>query len=127
MFGNFFQSKTFTFLAIGAIFVLAVALLRIQPQRVVVEKKMINFQDKIAELEKSNSELGRLLGYFKSDAYLEKEAKLKLNVRRPEESVVFFHEGDVNPTGSPQELALPHQGEWGFFANWGQWFRDLIN
>ena len=96
MFQPFFQSKWFTFLALGAIFLLALSLLRMQPQRVVVEKKLKSFQDKISELERSNSELGSLLDYFKTDAYLEREAKLKLNVKRPEEEVVFLNENDTN-------------------------------
>ncbi|MDO8495717.1 MAG: hypothetical protein Q7S32_04380 [bacterium] len=127
MFSNFFQSKIFTGLALVVIFFLAVALLKIQPQRVVVEKKMKNFQDKIAELESSNLELGSLLEYFKSDAYLEKEAKLKLNVRRPEENVVFFHEGDVNPVTTSSEQPSAPSRFINYLGSLGHWFRSLMD
>lgn len=126
MFNGFWQSKLFTLLALVMIFFLAAALLRMQPQKVVVEKKIKNFQDKIFELEKSNADLARLLDYFKSDAYLEREAKLKLNVRRPEEQVVFLHANDLRPANSSASEQNLSDGKWPYFNKLVQWVKNLF-
>lgn len=126
MFNGFWQSKLFTLLALVAIFFLAAALLRMQPQKVVVEKKIKNFQDKIFELEKSNADLARLLDYFKSDAYLEREAKLKLNVRRPEEQVVFLHKDDVSQKTASSAEADAFSGWRGRFHSLVRWVKNLF-
>lgn len=80
------------------------ALLRLRPQKVLVENRLQSLQQKIAEMEKSNNDLARLLDYFKSDAYLEKEAKLKLNVRRPDEQVVFVQLDNSQPASVSEEV-----------------------
>lgn len=127
MFGGFWQSKLCTLLAIIVIVFLGFALLRIQPQKVVVEKRVKSFQDKIMELEKSNVELAQLLDYFKSDAYLEREAKLKLNVRRPEEQVVFLHEDDVSQKAASRSEADGFAGWRGRFNSLVRWVKEVIS
>lgn len=126
MFGGFWQSKLCTLLAIMVIVFLGLALLRIQPQKVVVEKKVKNFQDKIMELEKSSAELAQLLDYFKSDAYLEREAKLKLNVRRPEEQVVFLHKDDVSQKAASSSETDSFSGWRGRFNNLVRWVKNIF-
>ena len=46
---------------------------------------------KIAEAEQSASELERLKDYLQSSAYLEKQARLKLNYKKPDENVVYIY------------------------------------
>lgn len=126
MFWRFFQSKFFTLTALVIIFLLAAALVRMQPQKIVVEKRIKNFQAKISELERANLALSRLPDYFKSDAYLEREAKLKLNVKRPEEKVVFLRENDINqPAASPEEKSSVIWGR-GHLADLWRWLGGLF-
>jgi len=73
---------------------LSLSLVRIWPQKIAVEKHLDSLEDKIKEIERSNSSLAKLMTYFKSPAYLEREAKLKLNVRRPDENVVFIFQDE---------------------------------
>ena len=87
---NFFKSKFFTILILAGVFFLSLALVKINPQKIAVEKHLDSLEDKIKEIERSNASLTKLMAYFKSPSYLEREAKLKLNVRRPDENVVFI-------------------------------------
>lgn len=124
---RFFQSKIFTLLSLTVVGLLVWALFKIEPQRIVIEKRIKNFQDKIAEMEKANAKIGPLLDYFKSDAYLEREAKLKLNVRRPEEGVVFLQESDTRPTTT----AVPVERQariWGvsYLVDFWRWVGGLF-
>ena len=91
---NFSQSKFFTILLLAGVFFLSLSLVRIWPQKIAVEKHLDSLEDKIKEIERSNSSLAKLMTYFKSPAYLEREAKLKLNVRRPDENVVFIFQDE---------------------------------
>ena len=73
---------------------MSLSLIRLHPQKIAVEKHLDSLEDKIKEIERSNSSLAKLMAYFKSPAYLEREAKLKLNVRRPDENVVFIFQDE---------------------------------
>lgn len=91
---GFFQSKVFTLFALAIVFFLAVSIIKLWPEKTVIEARLENLENKIGETENSNVNLARLLDYFKSRSYLEREAKLKLNVRRPDENVVFIYEDE---------------------------------
>lgn len=73
---------------------MSISLVRVYPQKIAVEKHLESLEDKIKEIERSNSSLAKLMAYFKSPAYLERESKLKLNVRRPDENVVFIFQDE---------------------------------
>ena len=93
--GNgFFQSRILTLIVVAGVVFLAVSMFRLWPQKSMVGARLENLEGKITETEKANSDLSRLLGYFKSRSFLEREAKLKLNVRRPDENVVFIYEDE---------------------------------
>ena len=76
------------------IFFFIFSIAKLWPQKTVIDARLQNLEGKIAETEKSNLDLARLLSYFKSRSYLEREAKLKLNVRRPDENVVVIYEDE---------------------------------
>jgi len=56
-----------------------------------VNNEVKNLEQKIAEIEISNSKLSRLLDYFKSDSYREKEARLRLNYKKEDEKAAFVY------------------------------------
>jgi len=46
-------------------------------------------KDEIDTMTQRNSELGQLIGYLESDDYLEEEARLKLNKKKPDEKIII--------------------------------------
>lgn len=128
MFSVFFKSKLFTVLATVVVFLLAFAFFRVWPQKTEVERQLGNLREKIAETEKSNSGLKKLESYFKSRSYLEKEAKLKLNVRRPDENVIFIFEdpkaGDVQE--ETQTDSFEFGGLVGRLVDFEKWLKSLF-
>jgi len=121
------QSKIFAVLALLAIAGLAWSLLRLWPRKIIVENRLKNLEQKIAETEQSNSALARLLDYFKSPAYLEREAKLKLNVRKPDENVVFMYRPDADIEISAMGHSFNKQDNFGAgTTNFEKWMRYLF-
>mgnify|MGYP001571994169 FL=1 len=100
---EFLQSKILSFIVLAGIFFLAVSLVKVRPQKMAVEARLENLKGKITETGKTNSDLARLLDYFKSRSYLEREAKIKLNVRRPDENVVFIYEDEKANTAEEEK------------------------
>lgn len=124
MSGSFLQSKFFVLLALAVIFFFAVSIVKLAPSRTVISGRLKNLESKIAETEKTNADLARLLDYFKSHSYLEREAKLKLNVRWPDENVVFIYEDE-------KENNMKDEDAKGFFGlegltNFEKWWRYLF-
>ena|SRR3989344_7249820 len=121
---NFFHTKYFTIVAIAVVGVLGVAVWRQEPSNQAIERRVDNLQNEIADLNERNSELVSLEEYFKSDAYLEKEAKLKLNVKRPDENVVF-----IKSENSVASASLPAGGQVRAAASlpfWQRWLDKIF-
>jgi len=89
-----------------------------------VRQEVNNLNQKIAETERELSELKELGDYFRSSAYLEREARLKLNYKKPGENVVFVYRNQSllqNPAGNGNSTkpspTLP---------NWQKWLKYLL-
>jgi len=122
MFSGFFQSRIFTAVALMVIFFFIFSIAKLWPQKTVIDARLQNLEGKIAETEKSNLDLARLLSYFKSRSYLEREAKLKLNVRRPDENVVVIYEDEKeNQIKEKERESLGLEG----LTNFEKWVRYL--
>lgn len=121
---GFFQSKIFTLIALAIIFFLTVSLVKVRPQKMTAEDRLENLEGKVAETEKANSDTARLLGYFKSRSYLEREAKIKLNVRRPDENVVFIYEDEKENSLKEEEKNIFFRLEG--LINFEKWLKYLF-
>ena len=69
-----------------------VSTIKLEPQLVAVRKELKNLNQKIDEVKKSSLELEKLGDYMKSNAYLERQARLKLNYKKPDEKVIFVYQ-----------------------------------
>lgn len=49
-----------------------------------------DLEERIEELETSNEELSKMEEYFKSEEFLEKQARLKLNLTKPGEKLIII-------------------------------------
>ena len=122
MFSKLFQSKIFTISVLTVVFFLVLSIVKLWPQKTIIDARLQNLEGKMAETEKSNMDLARLLGYFKSRSYLEREAKLKLNVRRPDENVVFIYEDEKENGIETDKESLVLEG----LTNFEKWIKYLF-
>ncbi len=60
---------------------------------------------KIKEVQEDTDYLNKFLDYFKTPAFLEKEARLKLNYKDPGEEVVFIYK-DKSPKKESDSITL---------------------
>jgi cell division protein FtsB len=57
-----------------------------------VRKEVTDLSGRISSLERENQFLNRSEEYFKSEAFLERQARVKLNYKLPGEQVVFVYD-----------------------------------
>lgn len=76
-----------------------IALLRESYRYFRISQEVKNLEEKIKKLKKDNEEMAKLERYFQSDDFLEKEARLKLNLTKPGEKLIIIK----TPEGFKQE------------------------
>ncbi len=62
-----------------------------------VDQEIEGLKSHISQLESQKHSMSDLLDRMKTDSYIEQEARLRFNLKKPGEHVVLFEEGDVNP------------------------------
>ncbi len=124
MLRSILQSRWFTFLAVVIIGFFLLLIIKLKPSLETVSQEVNNLNQKIAEAEQGLSELQKLGDYFKSAAYLEREARLKLNYKKPGESVVFVYKNQhaQSPAKPNDTTKLPT-----ILPNWQKWLSYLLN
>lgn len=77
------------------------------------KQEVARLEAEITDLSRQNSELEELINYLGSDEYIEKQARLNLNYRLPEEQVAVIKEpagnGAGDPAGRDEEEASPEK------------------
>lgn len=93
-----------------------------------LEKEIRRLQAQITDLEKNNSDTEGLIGYLATDDYLEREARAKLNLKKPGEKVAIFaprgaEKASGEETGGASSQAMTEKkGASGRFANVWRWW-----
>lgn len=82
----------------------------------VTDENIASLQGEIYVLENKSLELAQLIKYLRSDEFVEKEAREKLNMQKQDEQVVIVPEDDDELIG--QVAGDMHQG---LQANWTLW------
>lgn len=84
-------------------------------RRVEIEHEVASLQHDINQLQSKNDELQRLINYFSTPEYKEREARLRLGLQKPGENVVIIPglEGSAGGEAAAQPVELP---------NWRRWF-----
>lgn len=90
---RFFVSKIFLLIGIVVLGFLLFTLGKKFLEGREIENEIKTAEEEIARLEAKNSELDELLGYLNTDAFLEQEAREKLNLQKEGESVMVIPEG----------------------------------
>lgn len=99
-------SKVFLFLTALSLIWLLIGLGRESYRKYQLTREINALKSEIARLDGNNQELNNLIKYFQEESYLEKEARLKLNLKKPDEKVVvapkegLFEQADDSDIGS---------------------------
>ena len=115
---KFINSKVFTVFAGVVVLGLTLSSIKLDSQRDVVGRQVKNMEAKIAEVQKDTDYLSKFLVYFTTPAFLEKEARLKLNYKAQGEEVVFVYKDkntkEVIDSVSFEELLgkMPNYKKW---------------
>jgi len=88
-------SKVFLFLIFIILIVLAINLVQESYKKYQLKKEISELKLEIDRLEGSKQQLSNLMEYFKNDSYLEQEARVKLNLKKPGEKVVILSHDSV--------------------------------
>ena len=87
---RFLGSKFFLFFIILALIAVAVSVGSESYQKYQLTQEINKLKIEIEQLESKNEQLAGLMEYLKEEPYLEKEAKLKLNLKNPGEKVIIL-------------------------------------
>jgi len=85
------ESKTLLLLSFLIFTWLAVSFVQTTYRRYRLLDQLQRLQDKASRLEKDNKSLKKSINYYSSQSFLEKEARRKLNLKKPGEKVVIIN------------------------------------
>lgn len=86
-----------TMLLVAFLILILPSVWRLQKQQSRVEEEINNLKKEIAEYEGKNNDIKKLVTYLESDAFLEEQARLNFNLKKPGEKVVIIEDGnDIN-------------------------------
>lgn len=83
-------SKVFLFFIVLALIGLVISLGQESYRKYQLTKEINGLKSEIERLEGKNQQMADLMEYFQEGSYLEKEARLKLNLKKPGEKVVVI-------------------------------------
>jgi len=115
-------SKTFLFLMALALIAVAVNVGRESYRKYQLTQEIDKLKLEIERIEGKNEQLADLMEYLKQEPYLEKEARLKLNLKKPGEKVVVLpdqSESENDLVGSP----VSNNSQTEESANYWEWWQ----
>jgi len=120
---KFLNSKVFTALIGTLALWLTISSINLSSQKDTVDREVKNIEAKIKGVQDDTGYLNKFLAYFQTPAFLEKEARLKLNYKAQGEEVVFVYKDKnakkVSDSISFEELL-------GRIPNYKKWFLYLL-
>jgi cell division protein FtsB len=119
---EFLKSKLASLGLVVLVGALIVSMLSIRAQKFEVQQQAHDLEGKIISLQQENEYLQKFGNYFKSTAFLEKEARKKLNFKAPGEEVVFVYDGKANISSKSREF----QARLVTMANWKKWMYYML-
>ncbi|MEK7645941.1 MAG: septum formation initiator family protein [Patescibacteria group bacterium] len=117
------QSKIITIGLLALLVWLGYRSWQIKDQRAETDSQVKELESRVADLERSNQFLASSSAYFASDAYLERQARLKLNYKLADEQVAFvYKDTSVKIASSSQEFKT----QLAEMPNWKKWWYYLL-
>lgn len=115
------KSRIFFVFLIPIILALTVGIFQEFYYRYKVQKDLNKLNAEIANLNKQKSELNNLVDYYKNESNLEKEARVRLNLKKEGEKVVIILP-QATSTGEETISMKLHNGELDSLPNYKQWW-----
>jgi len=84
------------------------------------DRQVRELEAKISDVQRENNKLESVRGQYQNPAYLEKQARAKLNYKAPDETVVFVYPDDKKPGSSDSGVSLPN------WRKWVAWLKEFI-
>lgn len=93
-------SNQFIFTILGLIIVvlISIPLAKNVSKQYRVNKEIESLKNEIDSLSNKNSQLKNLIGYMESDQFIEENARLNLNYKRPGENVMVVKDSEIQDT-----------------------------
>ena len=116
---NFLNSKFFTGLISVFLAWILFSVISLEFEKNEAKKEVKNVELKIENIKKSSQVLEKLISNFNSQAFLEREARSRLNYKKQGEEVVFVYRDSVSDTASLSEkFSL---GSLSYYKKWWRW------
>lgn len=117
---RFFTSRLFLFIAIPAIILAAVGLVRSFYTGYKIDQEILGLESEIKSLQKKRLESMEILKYVMSDAFVEAKARTELNLKRPEEKVLVVTNQERRESGeivnsAPSRQSLSNPVKWWYY------------
>ncbi len=112
-----FRSNIFFILVLILLALFSISLFREIMRKVEIQKEIMKLEDEVSRLENRNTELSSLIQYFKTDEYIEMEARTKLGYKKPGETVVVV----ATNTNSAQQTTNESSVQDLKKSNWQLW------
>ncbi|MFA5076383.1 MAG: septum formation initiator family protein [Patescibacteria group bacterium] len=114
-------SKLILLACVAILVFLAISLSRELSRRYYLESQVKSLKNEIVNLESQNQEFSQLVDYFQTQGFTEREARLKMGLKKPGEQVIIINEPGYT-AGSAQDnldiegLANPQKWWYYFFG-----------
>ena len=118
-FKRLFSSRVFLFFVGLTLIWLGVNLGRESYRKYQLTKELDSLRQEIETLQQSNDELASLIEFYQQQSYLEKEARLKLNLKQPGEKVVIVPEAEAPDSNEEEPKEEKEEAK---ESNWWKWW-----
>lgn len=116
------RSRSFAVTMIIGIAILSVSLAKEIIRKVQIRQQISELEREIGTLEQHNQELNNLLAYFNSSTFQEKEAKVKLNLTAPGETVVVLPDTGLAAEAESTAVAISNSEPTSNVQKWINYF-----
>lgn len=118
-----FRSNLFFLLVLILLALFSLSLFREIMRKVEIQKEIKNLEQKVTNLQNRNAELSALIEYFKTDEYIETEARTKLGYKKPGETVVVVATNTDNINNTAKDTSAESLPK----TNWQLWVDYFFN
>jgi cell division protein FtsB len=115
-FWSIVTSRIFFIIAGLALLGVSTGIVKSVVRRVEVEREISALKNDIKSLEGKNEDLAKLINYFQTPEFKEREARLRLGLQKPGENVVVIPGLEENGSGATNTPTEPI-----FVPNWKKW------
>lgn len=119
---KFFKSKIFFIFLIPVLLALSFGIFQELYYRYKVKGELDKLNAEIVILDKQKDDLNQLVDYYKNESNLEKEARIRLNLKKEGEKVVIILPQATSTTQSEESVFVLSDGNIEDLPNYKQWW-----